>query len=367
MVLLEPTGFPVFTQRPGSSVIWRRNLSIHAWQHGMNFAFSAQTTWGFTSRAPQELHAGSGSQGMAQRAPGNLCLAGIAIYGHRCIFFSCCGPFPQGNPFHPSTTKAQKTLQANRAHIISFAISWWGKWSAMNFLRSQSSADSNKLWISLSNQTVWILHMSQFNNTPSWFVQILGNSWVLFPSLCGHMVWALPCTNISAQNCSIWCFAGKSLPSSAGAELHSGLYPSILRWFCHLLSLFSLQPLHSVLPDLFRGLEEHKEYLVIKIWAKSYSEVKQSPDMLKHCWLATHINLQHTDVPKEPLSVSFSNQADYWKLGGFISSTSRNFPLSGDNPFWQLWVRVKGRKSDRFVWLENKTRENTSATSYMLK
>lgn len=134
------------------------------------------------------------------------------------------------------------------------------------------------------------------------------------------------------------------------------------------MSLFSLQPpLHSVLPVLFCGLEEHKKYFLIKIWAKSYSEVKQSPDMLKHCWLPRHINPQHADVSKEPLSVSFSNQADYWKLGAFISSTSRNFPLSGDNPFWQLWVRVKGRKSDRFVWLENKTRENTSVTSYILK
>lgn len=86
--------------------------------------------------------------------------------------------------------------------------------------------------------------------------------------------------------------------------------------------------------------------------------------MLKQ-WPASIFSIEMSH--KEPLSASVSNQADYWKLDVFISSTSRNLPPSGNKPFWQLWVRVKGRKSDRFVWLENKTRENTSATSYILK
>lgn len=247
------------------------------------------------------------------------------LYGHRCVFFSCFGsatphelwaePFPLGKPFHPSTTKAQKILQANWAHIISFTISWWRKRSAMNSLRSKTSADSNKLCNLLSNQTLYgtftcpSLTQHPYLVCAKFKEQLSAVSFLVLGWLQPH-VWALSCTNTSAQNRSIWYFAGKSPQSSAGAELQSVSVPlaPFTAGFCHVVSLLSSQPpLHFVVPVLFCGLEELKVYFLIKIWMRRYSVVKQTLDTLRQ-WPAlpagqTHPSSAHRCPQRVSLSV----------------------------------------------------------------
>lgn len=170
MLLLECTGSPIFTQRPGSSVIWWRNLlSMHleAWQDGMNFASCAQSSWALPHVLLTALcwlwGPRNGPRSARQSVFGKYCRLTTCMATDK-GFFGCFGtaipqelwevPFPHGKPFHPSTTEAQKTLQTNWAQSISFAIPWQRKLSAMKSLRSQASADSNKLCNFLSKQTL---------------------------------------------------------------------------------------------------------------------------------------------------------------------------------------------------------------------